>query len=135
MKLFVKLRDLYARYKFTKYTNVLIENSAYVARRKIRLDENLRDSRLVIGKASWVDCAIAFERKCAALEVGDNTFINGATISCANSISIGNNVQIAWGVVILDHNSHSLNCHDRRHDLPDRYVGKKIGIMLPYLKW
>jgi len=41
----------------------------------------------------------------------------GGTFISRSSITIGNNVTIAWGGTIYDHNSHSLNYLDRRKDI------------------
>ena len=109
----------------SKQRNIQISYGAHVVRRKILRNENLKHSALTIGNKSWVDCSIVFEKIGASISIGDNTFISGVTVSCANRIIVGNNVQIAWGVVIVDHNSHSLNYLDRRNDLPDRYSHQK----------
>ena len=39
--------------------------------------------------------------------------------------SIKDNVQIAFGTVFFDHNSHSLNYKFRRNDLPNRLMSSK----------
>ena len=66
-----------------------------------------------------------FERDNSSLSIGSNTYIGGATLSCANNINIGNNVQIAWGVIIMDHNSHSLDYKKRKNDLPNTFKNIK----------
>lgn len=47
----------------------------------------------------------------ATLEIGNNTYLNGGSIDCANHIRIGNDCAIADGVRIMDnswHTAHSL---------------------------
>lgn len=123
--LLIKMWEGYLTYILSRQKNIKICGDAHVIRRRIRRNHNFMNSSLSIGDKSWIDCGIVFERGGAELSVGENTFIGGATISCANQIRIGNNVQIAWGVVILDHNSHSLNYLDRRNDLPNRFIHQK----------
>ena len=45
--------------------------------------------------------------------------MGGGTFISRSSITIGNNVTIAWGGTIYDHDSHSLNYLDRRKDIDD----------------
>lgn len=123
--LLIRLLERYLMFVLSKQRSIQISYDARVVRRKILRNENLKHSALAIGNKSWVDCSIVFEKIGANISIGSNTFISGVTISCANRIIIGNNVQIAWGVVILDHNSHSLNYLDRRNDLSDRYNHQK----------
>jgi acetyltransferase-like isoleucine patch superfamily enzyme len=47
------------------------------------------------------------------LIIGDNTFINcGVIISASSQITIGKNVQIATGVIMMDNDFHSVNGED-----------------------
>lgn len=45
----------------------------------------------------------------AVLKIGDNVGISSATLWCANSISIGNNVKIGALCIITDTDAHSLD--------------------------
>jgi len=55
--------------------------------------------------------------------IGSNTFIGGASLVTANRIEIGDDVQIAWGTTIIDHNSHSLDWCERIKDLSGDFNG------------
>ena len=63
-------------------------------------------------------CSIIFESDEGEVNIGDNTFINGGTsLISRNMIDIGNNVTIAWGCTLYDHNSHSLDFKERIKDI------------------
>lgn len=68
---------------------------------------------LTIGKECFVRDKIVFERAEAKLTVGDRTFLGNGLIAIAQSVEIGNDVMLAWGVTIVDHNSHSIRFSER----------------------
>ena len=120
-----KIREKLLELRFSKFRNLVFDKSASVGLRGIVHNRYLKNAKFKVGQGSSVDSTIVFEKDGAHLAVGNNTYIGGATISCAQKISIGNNVQIAWGVVLIDHNSHSLDYRVRRNDLPDQIRGTK----------
>lgn len=81
--------------------------------------------KLTIGNKSMVSGSLVYEKDNANIVIGHNTFIGGCTVSCAYNVEIGHNVQIAWGGIIFDHSSHSLDYLERRRDLPQTFDGKK----------
>jgi acetyltransferase-like isoleucine patch superfamily enzyme len=68
---------------------------------------------------------VLFDRSDAVLSVGERTFIGASMIVIASRVDIGDDVLIAWGSTIVDHDSHSLRFSDRRGDATDWYDGKK----------
>lgn len=104
--------------------NVQIAIDSQVDYRKIDF-KNQKECKLTILNKSLVNSTLVFEKNNSEILIGSNTFIGGAVLSCASKIEIGNNVQIAWGVVIMDHNSHSLNYSERCKDLPNTFLGIK----------
>lgn len=66
------------------------------------------------------------------ITVGDRCYIGKSHLVAAEKISIGNDVVIAWGVTIVDHNSHSVDWSIRRQDIINWHKGIKdwmdIGI-------
>jgi acetyltransferase-like isoleucine patch superfamily enzyme len=89
--------------------------------------------RLTIGKGCQVRSRVVFEKDYATIAVGDRCFIGKALISIAESVEIGNDVLISWGVTITDHNSHSLKFSERQRDVEDwmgcnkSWIGVKVG--------
>jgi acetyltransferase-like isoleucine patch superfamily enzyme len=83
---------------------------------EIRAGEKAR--RVTIGQGSVMGCHITLEREVGNVVVKDNTYIStGTHLICAQEITIGSNVLIAWGCTIIDHDSHSLNWHEREEDV------------------
>lgn len=105
-------------------SNVQTSVDSVIDYRKINF-KNFTGCKLTILDRSLVNSNLVFEKDRSEIYVGSNTFISGATISCAKKVTIGNNVQIAWGVNILDHNSHSLDHNERRRDLSNTLKGIK----------
>jgi len=73
--------------------------------------------RVFIGMNCVLGCSITLEREIGEVHIGDNTYIGRSSIICANDINIGSDVLIAWGVTIVDHDSHSLNWEQRAQDV------------------
>jgi galactoside O-acetyltransferase len=71
---------------------------------------------LKIGERCMLNAAILFESREGKVEIGDRVYIgHGASIISRHGVSIGHDVTMAWGVSIYDHNSHSLDRHQRAH--------------------
>lgn len=79
---------------------------------------------LTIGEQTQVPAMITFERERACISIGQRSFINGHLIA-AQSISIGDDVLVAWNVTIVDHNSHATAFSKRSQDAVNWLVGQK----------
>lgn len=83
------------------------------------------DCVFVCGKNSMVGTRVVFERAGARLTIGERTFIGQGLFSVAHSVDIGNDVMLAWGVTVTDHNSHSVVYSERARDVTDWMAGTK----------
>jgi len=102
---------------------VNIDQSAQVnSWREIRL---LPGASLRISAGSIVNASIVSELPSANINIGEGTFLGGSKIIAADSIEIGDDVLIAWGCTIYDHNSHAIAWSERQSDVQDWYQGKK----------
>lgn len=106
----------------SRYQILTVGSSSKVAFWRIK---PVKENRLIVGQQSIVETRIVFERDQAGVSVGDRTFIGAGTMTVSHSITIGNDVMIAWGVVVADHNSHSVNFSERLHDVVDWIKGEK----------
>jgi acetyltransferase-like isoleucine patch superfamily enzyme len=66
-----------------------------------------------IGDRSMLNMKIIFESPRGQAEIGDRVYIGGGSIICRERITIGNDVTMAWGVCIYDHNSHAVDWRQR----------------------
>jgi acetyltransferase-like isoleucine patch superfamily enzyme len=110
----------YSPYKFIKkYPNIIVSNSSILLNTcTFRFDGKDKKNIVKIGENTMLGCSIVFESDEGQVNIGNNTFINGETsLISRNSISIGNDVTIAWGCTIYDHNSHSLDYRERQKDI------------------
>ena len=92
-------------------TTYLLEGSS------IRFDADKEDRKYVtIGDKCLIKSYFIFESNKGNIKIGDNVHIGGATFICRSSIIIENDVTMAWGIVIDDHDSHSVFWEHRKND-------------------
>jgi galactoside O-acetyltransferase len=96
-----------------------IETASLVAR-------NPAGCRLVLGANSNIECRIVFEREQASVEIGSRTHVGGGTLlDAAERIVIGDDVLVAFDVIVMDHDSHALGFERWRHDVAQWIEGRK----------
>jgi acetyltransferase-like isoleucine patch superfamily enzyme len=66
-----------------------------------------------IGERGMLNMNIVFESRKGKVEIGDRVYIGGGTIICREGVTIGNDVTMAWGVAIYDHNSNAFDWRQR----------------------
>lgn len=95
---------------------------------QLRFDNPQPDRKYVtIGNDSIVAGAFIFESAEGYISVGEHSYVGGGTFISRSSIHIGNNVTIAWGGTVYDHDSHSLDYLDRRRDIEDELCDIRAG--------
>ena len=83
------------------------------------------DNSLTVGTDCIIQARILFDRPHAHVTIGDRCYIGASTLVVAESIELGDDVVISWGVTVVDHNSHSVNWSERRNDILDWKAGRK----------
>ena len=119
--MFMKLYHWYKR----KKTRAFVFDNEHIAKSAIilptamfRFTQKSNCVRITIGEESMVGCNFIFESEQGCIKIGKKTYIGGGTnIISRKSIEIGDDVTIAWGVWIYDHNSHSLDWRERVNDI------------------
>jgi acetyltransferase-like isoleucine patch superfamily enzyme len=117
-----KLGNLVARRQILRRSDCTIASTARVNYRGIR---RRPPSKLSIGEGSMFEGRIMSDRDGSVVIIGNNTFVGGSTLVCAHRIEIGDDVLIAWGCTIVDHNSHAVDWAGRSTDVADWYEGRK----------
>lgn len=127
LELFRKKR---AETKHKKLANYIeIGNSYLFSSFTINLNNPQKDKIYVeVGNDTILDCQITFETQEGKVIVGDNSFIGGSHFICRNQIVIENNVFMAWGSCVYDHNSHSLDYKDRESDILQQLKDFREGL-------
>lgn len=87
-----------------------------------RLNSN---AHISIGSDSQLNCSITAERSDVRILVGSRTFIGASNLIAAEKIEVGDDVLIAWGCTLVDHNSHSIRFSERSEDVRDWINGGK----------
>lgn len=80
----------------------------------VTIGNNVRFNNHKAGTGWFSKCALVVKPN-ALLEIGDNCGFNGTLICVADSVKIGNYVQIGGGTRIYDTNFHNLDYEKRRH--------------------
>lgn len=96
------------------------------ARIDCRVDNGIQ--RVSIGEDCLLGCTFIFESDQGSVAIGNRTFINGGTQLISRSkIVIGDDVTIAWGVWLYDHDSHSLDWRLRAEDIRSQIEDVRAG--------
>lgn len=108
------IRGWFARRALHQFPGIKVPLSAQVAFHKIRPKSGCG---LTIGKHSIVEGSLIFDREGAMIQIGERTFIGSSLLVSAENITVGDDVLIAWGCTVLDHNSHSIAWRQRSSDV------------------
>jgi acetyltransferase-like isoleucine patch superfamily enzyme len=85
--------------------------------RKIRFDVKPEKRKYItIGNRGLINATFVFESTLGMIKIGNNVHIGGATFISRNSIEIEDDVTMAWGIVLYDHDSHSIFWEHRKND-------------------
>lgn len=85
----------------------------------------VKGARLEIGEDCILNTQLSFDREGASFSCGNRCYVGRSNMVIAESITLGHDVVISWGVTIVDHNSHSIRWSDRKDDVLDWASGKK----------
>jgi acetyltransferase-like isoleucine patch superfamily enzyme len=87
---------------------------------------------LAVGEGSNLECRIVFETRGVRVSIGSRTHVGGGTLlDAACGIEVGDDVLIAFDVLVMDHDSHSLVFTQRRHDVSAWMAGRKDWTHVP----
>jgi len=83
---------------------------------------------LKVGDDSMIDCQITFESQEGEVIIGDRCFIGASHLIARSKIEIENDVFIAWGGYLYDHDSHSLDYKERQQDIQQQLLDHRAGV-------
>ena len=69
-----------------------------------------------MGDKNIIRATFTFETETGFISIGNNVHIGGVHFICKSQIVIENDVTMAWGITIYDHNSHSIYWEERKDD-------------------
>ncbi|UQA77915.1 acyltransferase [Sphingobacterium siyangense] len=82
----------------------------------------MQKERVQIGNQCLLGTTIILERDTSKVKIGDRVYMGNSSIICKSSVSFGNDILVAWGVVFYDHDSHSLDYRFRDQDVKQTYI-------------
>ncbi|WP_036877798.1 acyltransferase [Xylanibacter oryzae] len=113
-------------YFLKKYSE--IDDTSICRKINIRLDNPKEGLKyLKIGADCIIQGNFIFESEQGSVIIGNHSYIGNSTFISRSSIVVGNNVTIAWGCTIYDHDSHSLSYLKRRTDISDELYDIRHG--------
>lgn len=77
---------------------------------------------VLIGCKGIINANFIFESEKGEVVIGDNVHLGGVTFISRNRIEVKDDVTMAWGITIYDHNSHSIYWEERRNDNHQSYA-------------
>jgi galactoside O-acetyltransferase len=117
----------YDPYRFVRKKPYVIINKNTILLKSCRFQIQ-QSNRVEIGHDSMIGCSFIFESDKGEICVGNNSYVSGGTTLISRSkITIGDNVTIAWGCTIYDHDSHSLNYQERINDIKQQNEDYRKG--------
>jgi galactoside O-acetyltransferase len=84
-----------------------------------------------VGENSTLKCRIHFPKGRGIVSVGKRSIINESVVICAENISVGDDVMIAWDVTIFDNDSHSITFRHRKDDVMNWRSGRQDWTHVP----
>ncbi len=76
---------------------------------------------VTIGSKCLINAICTFETSKGEIKIGNNVQIGHAHFICRTRIEIEDDVTMAWGITIYDHNSHSVYWDERKNDNSQSY--------------
>ncbi|MCU0440317.1 MAG: acyltransferase [Raineya sp.] len=125
-KIFNKLLDPEGKKVKIKYINNCIKNgwieigeNTSIENLNIDIREPLPNHLYIkLGNNCIIHGNLIIENSEGGILIDDNTYIGAnTTLISTKKIIIGKNVMLAWGITVIDHNSHSLNYDERIKDM------------------
>jgi galactoside O-acetyltransferase len=119
MKIFSRIYNkfFYNPYKIVKENRNIIIGKKTILLKTASFIIN-KGNKIKIANDSMIACNFIFESNEGEIIIGERTYIGGGTSLISRSkIIIGNDVTIAWGCTIYDHNSHSIDWEKRQKDI------------------
>jgi acetyltransferase-like isoleucine patch superfamily enzyme len=122
MQVFISIADAILGWRSRFSGAVSVGNNTTVAWRHIR---RASGNLISIGDESLIHANLIFEASGGEIRIGSRTFIGRSTLICYRSLAIGDDVLMAWGITVVDHDSHSLMWEHRQDDVREWAQGRK----------
>jgi acetyltransferase-like isoleucine patch superfamily enzyme len=82
-------------------------------------------NQLSVGEDSIIHANLVFEDSGGEIRIGSRTFIGRSHLICYRSIIVGDDINMSWGITVVDHDSHSTKWEERRDDVREWGHGRK----------
>jgi galactoside O-acetyltransferase len=80
-----------------------------------------QNHKVTVGNHCLLGVTIHLETPDAKVSIGDRVYMGNSSIISKTSVTLGNDILVAWGVTFYDHDSHSLDYKERDRDIKNAY--------------
>jgi acetyltransferase-like isoleucine patch superfamily enzyme len=122
-------RKIMVNSRLKSYSNFMQLGNSYLLDAFVLDLNNPKKNKVYVkvGNDSMLGCVISFESESGEVIIGNNVFLGNSHLICRSKIEIEDNVFIAWGGYIYDHDSHSLNYRNREEDIAQQLIDYRAG--------
>lgn len=78
--------------------------------------------KITVGSQCLIGLAVYLESEEARVAIGDRVYIGNSSIMVKTSVTFGNDILVAGGVIFFDHDSHSLDIKSRDEDIKQAFT-------------
>ena len=110
----------------------VIDPSAHI---KIFIPPTPPETCLEIGENSHIFSQFSFLRPAAKIRIGKRCQLGNSHFICADRIEIGDDVIMAWGITLMDTDSHAVLWDDRKNDVLQGLSDYKTGNIISHKDW
>lgn len=111
LRLSKQIKKQYAAQFYMPESSVLLDGSRF----DFRVEKQNR-RYITVGEKCLINAAFVFESAEGEITIGNNVYLGGVNLICRSKIIIEDDVLMAWGINVYDHNSHSINWNERKGD-------------------
>jgi len=126
--------DIIRKFLFNRRFNkikeyILAGDSHFFPAFRLNIAQPINNKKyLEVGNDSIVNCSVIFETSQGEVKIGNRSYVGEYKIICRSSVIIEDDVFIAWGGYIYDHDSHSMDYRERMKDIEQQLLDYKSGI-------
>ena len=134
MYLLNKLKNIKNEYRRKKYMSQLRkkcdlpDDSIYASGFNVQIRKPIEEKVfLSAGHKCVLAGSYIFETETGHISIGNRVHIGASTFICKSEIIIEDDVTMAWGCTVYDHNSHSIFWEERKNDTLKEYENLLSG--------
>lgn len=113
----IKIKNIEQKSSYEKYVNISSDTIKINTNFDFRVTPEDK-TYITIGNECFIqDATFTFETQTGKILIGNNVYLGGVHFICREKIVIDDDVLLAWGVTLYDHDAHSISWEERKNDI------------------